>query len=395
MAIVRHSVSLDRREQATALAALAISRARDCDDQRRFAEQFELCSDLHNLTLYSSATAAFYHAIDAAGWEPGEVLLPEYEFHSVPQAIELAGHRPVYAPVDPTTFLLDLERLEQHIGPATRAVLYLHTFGLARDLTPLRELCDRRGLALIEDCAHAAGARPGNGWAGRWGDISIFSFGDGKSLVCLGGGLVAVRDEQLHQRLAQRVSQFTAEPRTAQIKRTVAGLAKAALTTRTGFGLIAYPALRLGLGRLATSLTTNPLRPLEAAPQAWLRSFPCGGARLGLEQLSRLDELNARRRANAAMLDQVLRECPAVELPIEPPGADHTYLCYAIKVGDAQRLARGLIRRGIDVRPDYMSCLNSQSALADHRGRVLYLPNHPNIEPDDACRAARSVIELL
>jgi len=395
VAVVRHNVNLDAPELKTVLRALLGGSRDDAAQREGFRRRFEMRSGLGNTMLFSSATAAFYQCISTAGWKPGEIVLPEYEFHSVPQAVKLAGHEPVYCPVDPRTYLLDMERIESRVTDRTRAVLALHTFGLAVDLAPLRKLCNERGLALIEDCAHAAGAHCGSGWVGRQGDISIFSFGDGKNMVCLGGGLAAVRDAEHYRRLLKLSAQAAAESLVSRTKRLGMGLAKWMLTTPAGFSLMLYPALRAGLNKLASSAVQTDVSQIKSPPSSWSNGFPHGGAALGLLQIGRIDELNARRVANAAAITEELRDSRGIELPVVPAGCDHVFLCYAVKVGDAPALAAGLLKRGVDVRMDYMTCFNPDSELADNAKRILYLPNHTGMTPEQASRVGRTVADLL
>src|SRR5678815_5674598 len=106
------------------------------------------------VTLWWKGRVALYAILEAAGVTSGEVVVPAFTCVVVPNAILYAGARPVYAEIEPETFHFDLEKLESRLTPRTRAILAQNTFGLAPPIEELREIARRRGLLLIEDCAH-------------------------------------------------------------------------------------------------------------------------------------------------------------------------------------------------------------------------------------------------
>jgi dTDP-4-amino-4,6-dideoxygalactose transaminase len=106
--------------------------------------------------------------------------------------------------VDPATYLLDLDRIEAAVTPATRALLPVHLFGRPVDMERINAIALHHGLRVIEDCAQATGAS----WAGRpvgsWGDAGCFSFFPTKNLGAAGdGGAVVCRDSSLAQRIRE------------------------------------------------------------------------------------------------------------------------------------------------------------------------------------------------
>jgi dTDP-4-amino-4,6-dideoxygalactose transaminase len=112
------------------------------------------------------------------------------------------GATPVFADIDPESFNLSPQSVEQAITPRTKAVIVVHLFGRSADMDALGEIATRRGVPLIEDCAQAIGAE----WAGRrvgtLGPLGCFSFFPAKNLGCLGdGGLVTARDAAAADRI--------------------------------------------------------------------------------------------------------------------------------------------------------------------------------------------------
>jgi dTDP-4-amino-4,6-dideoxygalactose transaminase len=143
----------------------------------------------------ANGTDAIVLVLDALGIGPGdEVICPAFTFYATAESIARRGATPVFADIDPATYNLDPEDVGARITPRTRAIMPVHLFGRP---APLEELA-AFDLPLIEDAAQAFGA-PG---VARTGVASTFSFYPTKNLFALGdGGLVAVNDEELGERL--------------------------------------------------------------------------------------------------------------------------------------------------------------------------------------------------
>ena len=148
----------------------------------------------------SSGTAALHLACLAAGLGAGdEVIVPALTFIASASAVRYVGATPVLCDVrGPHDFNIDLDDLARRITPRTRAVIAVHFCGYPADVLALRELCDERGLTLIEDCAQAICAQVDDagrqvGSVGEFGAFSFFS----KKQLCVGeGGMVTTADEE-------------------------------------------------------------------------------------------------------------------------------------------------------------------------------------------------------
>jgi dTDP-4-amino-4,6-dideoxygalactose transaminase len=153
----------------------------------------------------NSGTDALTLALRALDIGQGdEVITSSFSFFATAEAISAVGATPVFVDVDPATYLLDLDRIEAAVTPATRAVLPVHLFGRPVDMERINAIAVRHGLRVIEDCAQATGAS----WAGRpvgsWGDAGCFSFFPTKNLGAAGdGGAVVCRDSSLAQRIRE------------------------------------------------------------------------------------------------------------------------------------------------------------------------------------------------
>ena len=154
-----------------------------------------LCGVPHAVAC-NSGTDALHLALRAAGIGPGdEVVTPAFTFIATAEAIAYVHARPVFADVDSATFNMTAATLEQALTPRTRAVIVVHLFGQCAEMPPISDLCKRRGLVLIEDCAQAIGADWQGTQAGAWGDFGCFSFYPTKNLGAYGdAGLVTTRE---------------------------------------------------------------------------------------------------------------------------------------------------------------------------------------------------------
>jgi dTDP-4-amino-4,6-dideoxygalactose transaminase len=141
----------------------------------------------------ATGTAALHLALLAPEIGPGdEVLVPSYTFAATANTVEHVGATPVFVDVDERTSCIDLEDARRKITPRTRALVVVHFGGYPADVVALRALCDERGILLIEDAAHAFGARRHDRAIGGHGDFVCFSFYATKTLTTggEGGGLV-------------------------------------------------------------------------------------------------------------------------------------------------------------------------------------------------------------
>ena len=145
----------------------------------------------------SSCTAALHLAYLAAGVGPGdEVIVPAFTFAATGAAALYCGATPVFADIlGPHDLSIDPEDVAAKITERTKAVTVVHFAGYPGPVKQLRELCDARGIALVEDVAHAPSADVDGRKLGTWGVAGCFSFFSNKVLSAGEGGLLATDDE--------------------------------------------------------------------------------------------------------------------------------------------------------------------------------------------------------
>jgi dTDP-4-amino-4,6-dideoxygalactose transaminase len=151
----------------------------------------------------ANGTAALHLICMAAGLGPGdEVIVPSLTFVASVNAIAYTGATPVFADIAGLEApWLSAEAAEAAITPRTRAIMTVAYGGHPGETTALRELADRHDLVLLEDAAHAAGARSGGRHLGTFGAAGAFSFFSNKNLAVGEGGAVTTDDDALAERV--------------------------------------------------------------------------------------------------------------------------------------------------------------------------------------------------
>ncbi len=303
-----------------------------------------------------NGTDALRIALGACGVGPGdEVVTVSHTAVATVAAIELAGARPVLADVEPGRMTLDPASFEKALAARTRAVVPVHLYGQPAALEPILSLARLRGLAVIEDCAQAHGARLGGARVGALGDAGCFSFYPTKNLGALGdGGAIATNDARVADR-ARLLREYGWRER---FRSEIPG-------------------------------GNSRLDPLQAAV---LRA-----------KLPRLDAENAARAAIAARYRAALADLP-LELPEPAPGTDPVWHLFVIRTRDRDALRAHLAERGIAAAIHYPLPVHRQAAYAGRVSapgslahtdalapRILSLPLHPQL--DDA--AVTRVIEAI
>lgn len=275
--------------------------------------------------------------------EGDEVIVPGNTFIASFLAVSESGLVPVAVEPDPVSFNIDPVRVEEAIGPGTRAILAVHLYGRLADMRTLSRLAKRHGLLLIEDAAQAHGAVCGGRRAGALGDAAGFSFFPGKNLGALGdGGAVVTNDGAL----AERVSMLRNYGSATKYRHLVKGV-------------------------------NSRLDEIQAAM-----------LRIKLEYL---DEDTARRRAVAHRYREGICH-PDIRLPVVGREEEHAWHLFVVRCCRREALQRHLQACGIHTQMHYPVPPHLQPAYRGFRKvglplterlhrEVLSLPIGPTLDP--------------
>jgi len=268
----------------------------------------------------SSGTAALSIAMAALELGPGdEVLVPGYLWVSCVSAVVRAGAIPRLVDID-ATFCLDPEDLKRKIGSHTRAVLCVHMSGAPGRIEEIARICKDHHLALIEDCAQAAGASSGGIPVGRFGDLGTFSFQLNKNMTSGEGGIVVCQDAALFRRVV--ALHDLGFPRTEQGR------------LDTG-----DPSLQLwGMGTRMPELT----------------------AAMALAQLEKLPQITDAMRTAKWKIRQAMQDIAAISFReiADPAGDSGPFLLMLLNDGaTARRWVDALQAEGIQGPPGSLACI--------------------------------------
>jgi len=309
--------------------------------EKRFAEYIGV---KHALTI-ANGTLALTAALKAAGVGPGdEVIVPCFTFIATATAVLAVGARPVFADIELETYTIDPRDVENKLTSRTRAIIAVHLYGHMADVKRLSRIAREEGLVLIEDAAQAHGASLEGVKAGAWGDAAAFSFYATKNMTMGEGGAVTTNRDDI----AWRVRMLRNHGQESK-----------------------YLHVTFGLNLRITSIQ----------------------AAIGLAQLRKLDELNRRRRENARLLTEGLKNTGLI-LPREKPGYYHVYHQYVVRVEPEKvgvtrdDLSSRLRSKGVETAVHYPLALPDQPLF-----RAMGYPPADTICPN-AAKAAREVLSL-
>ena len=149
----------------------------------------------------SSGTATLHIALLASGIGTGdEVIVPAFSFMATANVIELTGARPVFVDIDIKTLNIDVSKIEEAITRKTRAIMPVHEFGMACNITEICEIASKYNLIVIEDAACALGAKENGKYAGSFGEIASFSFHPRKAITSGEGGMLVTNNDKLAEK---------------------------------------------------------------------------------------------------------------------------------------------------------------------------------------------------
>ena len=173
------------------------------DEVAAFEREFAAFCGAKEAVALNSGTSALHAALLAAGIGAGdEVITVPFTFVATAATIVYAGARPVFVDIDPQTYTMAPDHIEQAITPRTKAIMPVHLYGQPADMDPIMEIARRRGLMVIEDAAQAHGAEYQGRRCGSIGDMAGFSFYPGKNLGAYGeGGALTTNDPAIARKV--------------------------------------------------------------------------------------------------------------------------------------------------------------------------------------------------
>lgn len=170
---------------------------------REFEHKFAALYGVKHCIGVGNGTDAIYITLKMLGIGQGdEVITTASSWISTSETITQAGAKPVFVDIDPDTFTIDPDLIEAKITSKTKAIIPVHLYGQAAHIYQIAEICNRKNLFLIEDCAQSHFSADGGKLVGTFGNASTFSFYPGKNLGAYGdAGAVLTNDDALAERV--------------------------------------------------------------------------------------------------------------------------------------------------------------------------------------------------
>lgn len=314
----------------------------------------------HSVAL-NSGTDALHLALRALDIGAGdEVITVAFTFVATTEAIGIVGAKPVFVDINPDTFNIDVEKIENAITPKTKAILPVHLYGQPCDMDAIMDIAKRHNLYVIEDACQAIGAKYKGKMVGSFGDIGCFSFYPTKNLGAMGdGGLITTNSSTLKDRI---------------------------LALRNHGGAVRYHHDEIGINSR-----------LDEVQAAILRV-----------KLKHIESWNKKRRENASRYNELFSQRDDIQTPVELEDTYCVYHQYTVKISNRNNIHKMLQENGIGAMLYYPVPLHLQKVheyLGVGKGAlpvtekntevVISLPMFPELTADEQKTVADTLIDCL
>ncbi|MCK4816211.1 dTDP-4-amino-4,6-dideoxygalactose transaminase [bacterium] len=249
--------------------------------------------------LVTSGTSALEISMMVAGVGQGdEVILPSFAFVSAANVVLRQGARPVFVEIEKDTFNIDPESFLKAITPETKAVIVIHYAGHACRMEDILKIADEHDILVVEDAAHAIGAKYNVSYLGTLGRMGCFSFHQTKNIICGEGGAIVTNNEDIAKKIE---------------------IIREKGTNRSSFlrgERDKYTWMDIGGSYVLSDLLAAIL----------------------IEQFQKLEAINKMRRRNALTLTEKLKDFQdKIILPVEKEYAKSNWSLYSIRVKNKER----------------------------------------------------------
>jgi len=335
---------------------------------KRFEEIVSKYVGTRYCVALNSGTSALQTSLLAHGVGPeDEVIVPSFTFIATANAVLQVGAKPVFADIETETMGLDPDEVAKKVTTKTKAIIPVHYGGCPCRIEELKELAEERKLILIEDAAEAIGASVNGRKVGTFGDSAVLSFAQNKVVTTGEGGAVITNSKKVFEKARLVRSHGRLDPPGGY------------------FGAV-------GSGSYVSMGYNYRLSDVLAA--------------LGISQMHRINRIIKTRQQKAKLMTSLLRRVKGVITPITPPGCQHVYQLYTVRVPKSMRrpVQEHLANMGImskvyfepiHLTPFYSKRLHYQGgdlpATEQVSQEVLSLPLYPALSAREAGSVAREM----
>lgn len=322
----------------------------------------------------SNATAALHLSLKALGLKKGdEVIVPDQTFVATANAVLLTGATPVLADVEEDGMNISPDSIEENITKKTRVILPVHIAGKACNMTLIKKIARKHNLMILEDCAHAIGARYNDKHVGTFGVAGCFSFYPTKNITTIEGGMVVTNSKQ--------ITDYVRVARSHGLTRS-----------------------------LFQRYTTGKPWDYDVIEPGYNYRLDEVRASLGLSQLKRLKKMNNLRKRAFERYNERLRHVKGIVVPEISNKDDNVYHLYIIRVQKSYGVKRDVlfekllkmgIRTSLHYKPlheftAYKKLTKSYGSLKNTialYNEMLSLPLYPYITQREQDHVIKCIIE--
>jgi dTDP-4-amino-4,6-dideoxygalactose transaminase len=342
--IPRRRIAFAFADLFDAVGALRATPVQAQADVAAFEAAFARALGVRHALATASGRDALGLILDALGLAVGdELVIPAYTLGELLPLIQARGIVPIPADIDPASLNVTADSVARRLGLRTRAILVVHLLGAPCDICAIGALADAHGIPVIEDCAHAVGARVDGRPVGSFGRAALFSLEATKAVAAFGGGVVATGDDALAAHVRARLSERPRREGPA-IRKALLKLAEEAVVRSPVYGMLARA---LFSGGRADGFDRFYRRANDRARGA-AGAFTAFQARLALRRLAAVEARN--RWLNALRDDMAARLPPRFAAQQRGrSGEPAFYNLVALFDGDIVALRAAAQRAGLDL----------------------------------------------
>ncbi len=330
---------------------------------KKFEAGFSKFAEAKHAVAVNTGTAALHAALAAVGIKSGdEVILPSFTFVATAEAVVLAGGKPVFADIDPESYCLSPDAVKENLTKKTKAIVPVDLYGMSADMKIIREIADKKSLAVVEDAAQAHGLNYKGKPPGALAEAACWSLYAAKNMGTGEGGVVTTNDDKV-----------------AEVTRMV----------RTHGEKAKYASEILGCNYRMTEIQ----------------------AAIGCAQLEKLPGFLVKRRMNAKQLTEILSKSQRLCLPIEKRGYKHSWYLFTVRLyrgkdGERDKILDELHKKGIGAEAYYVHPVHqmpyyrkfgeiSLPETEKAAKQVFSLPIHPAVTTEQVEFIGKTVLQLV
>lgn len=402
MAVARQRIRLPQGAWRSAAGHLLSGKLWDGPKIARFEREFAEFIGTPDAVTVPSGRAGFKFLFEGLDLEPGaEVICSAFGYPIVPFIVKSLGFDLKFVDCEMRTLGMDPEKLASTVSGNTSAIIATHLYGVPCRIDEIATHAKANDAELIEDCAHCYGAAVGDRRVGSFGTAGCFSFETSKVINTMGGGMVTVSDAALGDRIRECASRESRNNMKWLSKRLSKTTFESAVTNPVLFNLGVYPALRVLSKGDNEDRFASGYHGDEVSLDGKMGRYTNYQAGLGLKGMKTVDEVVARRKANAERLISNLGD----KLQFQQPAGPDVYANYMLVtalVPNLPEISARLLRAGVDTKHLYMrdcSRMFDGTAPFENAARaereVLHIPAHPHLTSEQIDRLSENIRHVL